>query len=67
MRWSKHAPGYRGRYGPGHHDAGLNRILDQAMAEATRLKDEYVSAEHVLVAMSEDKAGRGGQSADRPG
>jgi ATP-dependent Clp protease ATP-binding subunit ClpB len=31
----------------------LSRILDQAQQEAERLKDEYVSVEHVLLAMIE--------------
>jgi len=35
----------------------LNRILDAALAEAARLTDEYVSAEHVLVAIAEEKEG----------
>ncbi|HPX57018.1 MAG TPA: Clp protease N-terminal domain-containing protein, partial [Syntrophales bacterium] len=35
----------------------LNRMLDRAIAEAARMKDEYVSAEHVLIAMAEDKEG----------
>ena len=35
----------------------LNRMLDTAMQEAARMKDEYVSAEHVLVAMADDKEG----------
>ncbi len=35
----------------------LNRILDAAMQEAARLKDEYVSAEHILVAMADEKGG----------
>ena len=35
----------------------LNRILDAAMGEAARLKDEYVSAEHILVAMADEKGG----------
>ncbi|HBB15904.1 MAG TPA: type VI secretion system ATPase TssH, partial [Syntrophus sp. (in: bacteria)] len=36
---------------------GLNRLLDAALSEAARLTDEYVSAEHVLIAMTEEKAG----------
>ncbi|MCX5857185.1 MAG: ATP-dependent chaperone ClpB [Deltaproteobacteria bacterium] len=36
---------------------GLNRILDQALTEASRLRDEYVSAEHVLIVISEEKDG----------
>jgi ATP-dependent Clp protease ATP-binding subunit ClpB len=33
----------------------LNKILDNATAEAARLTDEYVSAEHVLIAMADSK------------
>ncbi len=40
----------------------LNRLFDQAMTEAAQLKDEYVSAEHVLVAMSEEKEGQAGKT-----
>jgi len=36
----------------------LNRVLDKALAEAARLTDEYVSAEHILVAMADDKEGQ---------
>jgi ATP-dependent Clp protease ATP-binding subunit ClpB len=35
----------------------LNKIFDKALTEAARLKDEYVSAEHVLIAVTEEKAG----------
>ena len=35
----------------------LNKIFDKALTEAARLKDEYVSAEHVLIAISEEKTG----------
>ncbi len=35
----------------------LNRILDAALKEAARLTDEYVSAEHVLLAMADEKEG----------
>ncbi|MBP9531743.1 MAG: ATP-dependent chaperone ClpB [Syntrophaceae bacterium] len=40
----------------------LNRLFDQAMTEAAQLRDEYVSAEHVLVAMSEEKEGQAGKT-----
>ena len=40
----------------------LNKIMDKAMTEAAQLKDEYVSAEHVLVAMAEEKEGQAGKS-----
>ncbi len=35
----------------------VNRVIDQAMTEAARLKDEYISAEHLLIAMAEEKTG----------
>ena len=35
----------------------LNKIFDKALTEAARLKDEYVSAEHVLITLSEEKTG----------
>jgi ATP-dependent Clp protease ATP-binding subunit ClpB len=37
----------------------LNRLLTQAEDEAKRLKDEYISVEHLLLAMSEDKGAAG--------
>ncbi|MEN6318612.1 MAG: ATP-dependent chaperone ClpB [Syntrophaceae bacterium] len=39
----------------------LNKVLDNALVEAARLKDEYVSAEHVLVAIVEEKHGAAGK------
>ena len=39
----------------------LNKVLDDALVEAARLKDEYVSAEHILVVMAEEKAGTAGK------
>jgi len=39
----------------------LNKVLDDALVEAARLKDEYVSAEHILVVMAEEKDGIAGQ------
>jgi ATP-dependent Clp protease ATP-binding subunit ClpB len=33
----------------------LNRLLTQAEDEAKRLKDDYISVEHVLLAMTEDR------------
>jgi ATP-dependent Clp protease ATP-binding subunit ClpB len=35
----------------------LNRVLDAGLGEAARLTDEYVSAEHILVAMADEKEG----------
>ena len=39
----------------------LNRLLVQAEDEAKQLKDEYVSIEHLLLAMVEDKSGAPGR------
>ncbi|HLA28566.1 MAG TPA: Clp protease N-terminal domain-containing protein, partial [Syntrophales bacterium] len=35
----------------------LNKLLDGALAEAARLTDEYVSAEHILIAITGEKGG----------
>ncbi|OPY91775.1 MAG: Chaperone protein ClpB 1 [Syntrophaceae bacterium PtaU1.Bin231] len=45
----------------------LNRVLEAALAEAQRLNDEYVSAEHVLVAAAEDKEGNSGRILQQAG
>ncbi|MBV9126218.1 MAG: ATP-dependent chaperone ClpB [Planctomycetes bacterium] len=37
----------------------LNRLLNQAETEAKRLKDEYVSIEHLLLAMTDDGGATG--------
>ena len=39
----------------------LNKVFDNALVEAARLKDEYVSAEHVLIAIAEEKEGQAGK------
>ena len=46
--------------------ARLNRLLVQAAEEAKRLKDQYVSVEHALLAMTDDK-GTAGQILARAG
>lgn len=33
----------------------LNRVLDAAIMEAARMKDEYVSVEHILLAVTDEK------------
>lgn len=35
----------------------LNKVMDQSLSEAARLKDEYASAEHILISMAEEKSG----------
>src|SRR5262245_31584982 len=38
-----------------HLSAAMQKILDQAFKEADKLKDEYVSTEHLLLAMTHEK------------
>jgi ATP-dependent Clp protease ATP-binding subunit ClpB len=40
---------------------GASRILDQAFREADTLKDEYVSTEHLLLAMADDSKDKVGE------
>jgi ATP-dependent Clp protease ATP-binding subunit ClpB len=41
----------------GYMTSRLNKILDKALTEAARLKDEYVSAEHILIVIADEKQG----------
>lgn len=45
----------------------LNNLMDRAFEEASRLRDEYVSVEHVLLAASEDKEGQAGRILQKAG
>ncbi|MCK4534529.1 MAG: type VI secretion system ATPase TssH, partial [Syntrophobacterales bacterium] len=47
--------------GQGYITARLKDVLDKALTEAARLRDEYVSVEHVLVSIADDKAGSAGK------
>ncbi len=38
-----------------------NKVFDKALTEAAQLKDEYVSAEHVLIVIAEEKEGQAGK------
>ncbi len=40
----------------------LNDLLNKALTEAARLGDEYVSVEHVLISIADDKAGPAGKA-----
>ncbi|HAD83088.1 TPA: type VI secretion system ATPase TssH, partial [Candidatus Edwardsbacteria bacterium] len=46
-------PKVYGGTGQAYMSPGLNRVLQEAMIEADRMKDDYVSAEHLLLAISE--------------
>jgi ATP-dependent Clp protease ATP-binding subunit ClpB len=50
-------PKVEGGGGQAYITSRLNRVLDAALSEAARLTDEYVSAEHVLIAMADEKEG----------
>jgi ATP-dependent Clp protease ATP-binding subunit ClpB len=42
-------------------------VLEAAFAEATQMKDEYVSVEHILLAIIDEKAGEAGRILTRSG
>src|SRR5215831_1733686 len=45
----------------------LNQILERAFDEASRFKDEFVSTEHLLLSLSEQRSDPAGQLLDRAG
>ncbi len=45
----------------------LNQVLEHAFDEATRFKDEFVSTEHLLLAIAEQRSDPAGQLLDRAG
>ena len=47
--------------GPAHITPSLEKILNAALSEAERLKDEYVSTEHLLLAIAEERGGAVGK------
>jgi len=51
-------PGVSGAgYGQAYLSSRAKAVLDQAFKEAEQMKDEYVSLEHILLAVSEEKGG----------
>ncbi len=48
-------------YGQAYISHRTKSVLDQAFKEAEQMKDEYVSLEHILIAMSEEKGGEAGR------
>jgi len=50
-------PAVFGQTGPVHLGAGLARVLARAEQEAKTLKDDYISVEHLLLAMLEEGEG----------
>ena len=45
----------------------LNQIMERAFDEATHFKDEFVSTEHLLLAIAEQRSDPAGQLLDRAG
>ncbi len=45
----------------------LNNVMERAFDEATRFKDEFVSTEHLLLAIAEQRSDPAGQLLDRAG
>ena len=45
----------------------LNEVLEHAFDEATRFKDEFVSTEHMLLALADKRSDAAGQLLDRAG
>ncbi len=41
--------------------SGLRQVMNEAQKEADKLKDEYISTEHLLLAMLKDKSGQAGR------
>src|SRR5471032_436227 len=45
----------------------MNQVLERAFDEATRFKDEFVSTEHLLLSIAEERSGPAGQLLHRAG
>jgi ATP-dependent Clp protease ATP-binding subunit ClpB len=45
----------------------LKKVIDQAFKEAERLKDEYISTEHLLISIADEKGGEAGKILSRLG
>ncbi len=53
--------------GEAHISHRTKDVLDAAFAEASKMKDQYVSIEHILMAISDEKEGQAGQILNRQG
>ncbi|HPC74385.1 MAG TPA: ATP-dependent chaperone ClpB [Syntrophales bacterium] len=53
--------------GQAYMSTRLKNVLDAAFAEASRMKDEYVGIEHILVAVADEKEGVAGQVLHKAG
>lgn len=50
-----------GGAGQTYMSSALSKVLEKAWREAERLKDEYLSTEHLFIALSEEKGTKAGQ------
>ena len=68
MRWLERLPKVSGA-GMGESTISLRTkaVLEAAFAEASQMKDEYVSIEHILLAIVEEKAGEAAKLLSRAG
>jgi ATP-dependent Clp protease ATP-binding subunit ClpB len=63
-----HLPAVAGPGAPGMYlSQQLNQVLEKAFDEATRFKDEFVSTEHLLLAIADMRSDPAGQLLDRAG
>ncbi len=53
--------------GEAHISLRTQRVLDTAFTEASKMKDQYVSVEHILIAISDEKEGDASLVLDRHG
>jgi len=58
---------YGGGAGQVYMSPRLNRLLEKAWHEAERLKDEYLSTEHLFIAIADEKDGKASQLLARQG
>src|SRR5687767_8893675 len=55
-------PKVRGGAGQQYVGQRLSQVFERAQSEAERLKDEYVSAEHLLIGLAQDKGSAAGRA-----
>ncbi|MGV8123410.1 MAG: ATP-dependent chaperone ClpB [Candidatus Xenobiia bacterium LiM19] len=58
---------YGGGAGQVYMSPRLNKVLEKAWHEAERLKDEYLSTEHLFIAIADEKDGKASQLLARQG
>jgi len=68
MRWLERLPKVSGAgVGEATISPRTKAVLEAAFAEASQMKDEYVSIEHLLLAVVDEKAGEAGKILSRAG